>query len=98
MVDLVDKKYILRKLDVIKTETDLNNLKDELNSFPPKGGDAPCVIPEQDDFDIYGAIDEVKRSYIRRALDQTENYAEASKLLGLKNYQTLMNWIKRLAK
>jgi transposase-like protein len=37
-----------------------------------------------------------KDKYIRRALDKSKNVSSASKLLGLKNYQTLQNWMKEL--
>ena len=49
-----------------------------------------------EDFDVQTAINEVKRDYVLRALSRTKNVSEAAKLLGLKNYQTLQNWMDKL--
>lgn len=49
-----------------------------------------------EDFDIKRAIDTLKRSYIKRALEKENNLTSAAKLLNLKNYQTLQNWMKEL--
>lgn len=47
-------------------------------------------------FSIHAVIDEVVQHYIRRALEQAGgNKTKAAKLLGLKNYQTLNNWIEK---
>ena len=47
-----------------------------------------------EDFDVQAAINEIKR--VLRALSRTKNVSEATKLLGLKNYQTLQNWMDKL--
>ena len=49
-----------------------------------------------EDFDVQAAINEIKRDYVLRALSRTKNVSEATKLLGLKNYQTLQNWMDKL--
>jgi len=56
-----------------------------------------------EDFDVQTAINEVKRDYVLRALSRTKkmsngkkNVSEAAKLLGLKSYQTLQNWMDKL--
>jgi len=47
-------------------------------------------------FDIQSLIDEVACRYIERALAQTgNNKTRAAGLLGLKNHQTLSNWMKK---
>tara|TARA_R100000808_G_scaffold24757_1_gene58070 strand:+ start:2925 stop:3332 length:408 start_codon:yes stop_codon:yes gene_type:complete len=52
--------------------------------------------PFNEDFDIQSVLHEVRKYYITRALINTGgHYTKASKLLGLNNYQTLVNWIKR---
>jgi transcriptional regulator with PAS, ATPase and Fis domain len=46
--------------------------------------------------DIQGIMGDVARCYIRRTLEYTgHNRTRAAKLLGLKNYQTLNNWMER---
>ncbi|MCX2782238.1 sigma 54-interacting transcriptional regulator [Microbulbifer thermotolerans] len=46
--------------------------------------------------DIQGIIGEVVRHYIRKALQQSgQNKTRAAQLLGLKNYQTLNNWMEK---
>ena len=61
----------------------------------------PPTLPEQvsvdpEDFDVQTAIDNIKRDYVERALTRSKNVTEAAKLLGLKNYQTLQNWMDKL--
>ena len=47
-------------------------------------------------FSIQFVIDDVVRHYITRALEETGgNRTKAASLLGLSNYQTLSNWIKK---
>lgn len=49
-----------------------------------------------DSFSIHGVISELVQHYIPRALEQTGgNRTQAAKLLGLKNYQTLNDWIEK---
>jgi transcriptional regulator with PAS, ATPase and Fis domain len=46
---------------------------------------------------INKAIDELSRYYIKRAMDEyRQNKTICAKKLGLKNYQTLSNWMERL--
>ena len=106
MDDRMCMHYTLERLGDIKTQTDLENFKEEIrinlevneqaraiNFSKPSISDDVARLP---DFDVYGAIDDVKRNYIERALSRSKNIGEASKLLGLKNYQTLQNWMKKL--
>ncbi|MBN2642145.1 MAG: sigma-54-dependent Fis family transcriptional regulator [Victivallales bacterium] len=52
--------------------------------------------PFEENFNIDKVIDEVKISYIKRALKEAGGKLnKASDLLGLKNYQTLKNWLKK---
>jgi transcriptional regulator with PAS, ATPase and Fis domain len=47
-------------------------------------------------FNIQEVIDEVVKHYLVRALEQTgHNRTKAAELLGLSNYQTLNNWMKK---
>lgn len=49
-----------------------------------------------DNFDIQCVIDNVVRHYIARALERTGgNRTKAAGLLGLSNYQTLNNWMRK---
>ena len=46
--------------------------------------------------DLPGIMGEVAGHYIQRALEKTGgNRTKAAKLLGLKNYQTLNNWMEK---
>lgn len=52
--------------------------------------------PLEEGVDLPGMLDEVARHYLARALDAAHgNKAKATKILGLPNYQTLTNWMKR---
>ena len=49
-----------------------------------------------DGIDLQSIIGEVSKHYIYRAISKSNgNKAEAAKLVGLSNYQTLSNWIKK---
>ena len=54
------------------------------------------LASKKEDFDVLRAVKATKARYIRRALDNSKNVSSASKLLGLKNYQTLQNWMQEL--
>ena len=83
--------YTLERLGDIKTQTDLDEFKDEIIHNLNVNDDF-----YSEDFDVYGAIDRVKRDYIERALDRSGNIGDATNLLGIKNYQTLQNWMAKL--
>lgn len=51
---------------------------------------------KKDDFDVLQAVKATKERYVRRALGKSKNVSSASTLLGLKNYQTLQNWMREL--
>ena len=53
-------------------------------------------LNKKDDFDVLQAVKATKEQYVRRALEKSKNVSSASKLLGLKNYQTLQNWMREL--
>ena len=53
-------------------------------------------LNKKDDFDVLQAVKATKERYVRRALEKSKNVSSASKLLGLKNYQTLQNWMREL--
>ena len=103
--DTMCMHYTLERLNDIKTQTDLDEFKDEIrnnlevnsqwrsvNNYNPNISE----VIEPEDFDVYRAIDNVKRNYIERALTRSKNIGEASKLLGVRNYQTLQNWMVKL--
>ncbi len=49
-----------------------------------------------EEFNLPELINTVARHYLERALDESRgNKAKATKLLGLSNYQTLTNWLKK---
>jgi len=100
--DTMCMHYTLERLGDIKTETDLNEFKKEIkhnlgvNEQWRKDNPAYLDLLAQDDFDVLRAIRTTKEKYVRRALDKSDNIGSAAKLLGLKNYQTLQNWMKDL--
>ena len=81
---------ILAKLDRVVTQSDLDRVKDEIQ------GHLPLDQFEEENFDVNSAIDEVKRDYIERALSKTDTLYEAAELLGLRSYQVMGNWMKKL--
>jgi transcriptional regulator with GAF, ATPase, and Fis domain len=103
--DTMCMHYVVDRLNGIVTETDLLSFIDEVRhnievnedwrrSNPPSLPEQVSVNPE--DFDVFTAVDNIKRDYVERALSRSKNVSSAAKLLGLKNYQTLQNWINRL--
>ena len=71
-------------------------VKDSLFNFPEKGSDNILNRDFNKDFNINSIICEVSSIYISKALEKTAgNKSQAAKLLGLSNYQTLDNWIKK---
>ncbi len=89
----VDINYVVERLEDVKTQTDLNEFVDELKSVRVSYDDQVARMP---DYDVYAAIDDVKRDYINRALKKAPTLYEAADLLGLKSYQVLVNWMKKL--
>jgi DNA-binding NtrC family response regulator len=65
------------------------------------GSDHPMTdaqTPLDEAFDIQEHLDAIARTYVERAIRQTEgNKTRAAELLGLGSYQTLTNWMKRLS-
>lgn len=52
--------------------------------------------PMEDGFDLQELLAVVARHYLGRALDDAHgNKTQASKILGISNYQTLTNWLKK---
>ena len=103
--DTVCMHYMVDRLNGIRTESDLMGVIDELqhnirvnddwrDANPNISDEHDAIDP--DDFDVQGAIDNVKRNYIERAMTRSKNVTEAANLLGLKNYQTLQNWMEKL--
>ena len=105
--DTICMHYVRDRLNGLVTESDLLRFIDEIDhnlkvneewrdanpdGYMPDGS----VVYDPDDFDVHGAIDNVKRNYIERAMSRSKNLTEASKLLGINNYQTLQNWMDKL--
>jgi DNA-binding NtrC family response regulator len=105
--DTMCMHYVRDRLNGIVTESDLLRFIDEIDhnirvnedwrdANPDGHMPDGSVVDDPDDFDVYRAIDNVKRNYIERALTRSGNVGEASKLLGIRNYQTLQNWMEKL--
>jgi len=84
-------RYLLDRLDEVRTQSDLEDIKDEVEGFLPLDR-----FEEDKGFDVMTAVDEVKRDYVSRAVSKAPTLHEAADLLGLKSYQVLVNWMKRL--
>ena len=84
-------RYLLDRLDDVKTQSDLDRIKEEVEGLLPLDR-----FEESKDFDVMTAIDDVKRDYVSRALEKAPTLYEAADLLGLKSYQVLVNWMKKL--
>jgi transcriptional regulator with PAS, ATPase and Fis domain len=103
--DTMCMHYVRDRLNSIVTESDMLRFIDEIDhdlkvneewrQANPNISDEHDAI-DPDDFDVQGAIDNMKRNYIERAMTRSKNVTEAAKLLGLKNYQTLQNWMDKL--
>ena len=105
--DTMCMHYVRDRLNGIVTESDLLRFIDEIDhnirvnedwrdANPDGHMPDGSVVFYPDDFDVQSAIDKVKVNYIERALSRSKNVSEAAKLLGLKNYQTLQNWMEKL--
>ena len=103
--DTMCMHYVRDRLNGLVTQSDLLGFIDEIDhnlrvneewrqANPPTLPEQVSVDPE--DFDVQTAIDNIKRDYVERALTRSKNVTEAAKLLGLKNYQTLQNWMEKL--
>tara|TARA_R110000737_G_scaffold7331_1_gene21975 strand:+ start:402 stop:689 length:288 start_codon:yes stop_codon:yes gene_type:complete len=84
-------RYLLDRLGDVKTQSDLEDVKCEIETFLPLDR-----FEQSQDFDVNSAIFNVKRDYVERALVKSDTLYEASELLGLKSYQVLVNWMKKL--
>tara|TARA_R100001510_G_scaffold11956_1_gene9173 strand:+ start:171 stop:464 length:294 start_codon:yes stop_codon:yes gene_type:complete len=91
----VDIWYVVERLEGIKTQRDVDEFIAELRNVRVDFDENVARVP---DYDVYSALDDVKRDYISRAMATAGSYTKAAKLLGLKNRQTLTNWVKGLEK
>ncbi|NLE57261.1 MAG: sigma 54-interacting transcriptional regulator [Planctomycetes bacterium] len=57
----------------------------------------PMELPLGDDFDLAKHLEAIQRHYLQRAMSESRGVkAEAARLLGIKNYQTLDGQLRRL--
>lgn len=80
--------------ETISAET----MQDAILDLGPASGQHDAILnrPIEEGVDLQGLIDEVARHYLSRALSAAHgNKAQATRILGLPNYQTLTNWMKR---
>ena len=89
MTDRPTFRYLLDRLTGITTQSDLEELRNEFEGYLP-------LDQYEENYDVHSALDEVKRDYIRRAIDKSKNLKNAANLLGLKSYQVLQNWMYKL--
>jgi len=82
-------RYLLDRLGEVKTQPDLEDLKDEVQGYLP-------LDQYEENYDVHSAINDVKRDYVNRAIAKSKNLNNAANLLGLKSYQVLQNWMYKL--
>ncbi|MFP4475789.1 MAG: sigma 54-interacting transcriptional regulator [Desulfatibacillaceae bacterium] len=90
----------LRRVSVWSPEPEISEetLADAMFTGPSGDLDIPRVLnlPLSDGVDLQELLSTVARHYLERALEETGgNKTQAAKLLGLANYQTLTNWLKK---
>ncbi|MFO7850701.1 MAG: sigma 54-interacting transcriptional regulator, partial [Spirochaetia bacterium] len=82
--------------DVVAPEEQKTDTKKAASPEARKTGPAILHRPIGEGFDIDELIDEVKRHYLRRAMDEAGgSKVKAARLLGMSNYQTLSNWLDK---
>ena len=82
-------RYLIDRLDDVRTQTDLEDFRGELKGYLP-------LDQFEESYDVHAAIDDVKRDYVKRAIVKSKNLNNAANLLGLKSYQVLQNWMYKL--
>lgn len=73
-------------------------MQEAILDLGPASGQQDTVLnrPIEEGVDLQGIINEVARHYLSRALAVAHgNKSQATRILGLPNYQTLTNWMKR---
>ncbi len=76
----------------------VEDVRDSLFPVAKAHGNSDAVLNRDlsDGIDLQALIDEVAQHYLERALDRTHgNKTKAAQLLGIANYQTLTNWMKK---
>lgn len=78
-------------------DIDVDDIQNAIIKRETKANSHPISLVAGQQVNVEQAIDEIKKSYVEAALSSTANhYTNAAKMLGLKNRQTLMNWMKSL--
>jgi len=74
---------------------ELNDIEESIIGIP-KGKESILDRSLDDDFDINKVIGEVIGHYFKKALQESNGVKrKAAELVGLPNYQTFTNWMKR---
>ena len=60
-------RYILDRLNGIKTQSDLEELKSDVEGYLP-------LDKFEEDFDVTAAVDNLKRDYVNRAIHKLKRY------------------------
>ena len=75
---------------------DLKDIKESLLTIPRKKTDGILERPLGNGLILQDILKTVAQNYLTRAMKETgENKTKAASLLGLPNYQTLTNWMKK---
>lgn len=92
-------EFTLQRAALLYSNGSVVSLSDVTQAYLPlytKGRSDVLERTLGEGFSLEGVIAEVEQHYIKQALEQTNGKkTEASRLLGLKSYQTLTNWMKK---
>ena len=105
---IVLKRAILNSTDTIISRSDiddaLNLIKgsqsiESILNRPLRPADVEFVLDVDDGYLVLDRVlNEVRKHYIDRAKASTRKHTQAANALGIKNYQTYLNWDERLNK
>lgn len=88
----VIKRAVVMSNEARITEKDIENAIFQI----PKKPENLYEFPLGDGFDIQTLLSKVTKHYLERAMSESgNNKSEAARLLGLRNYQTLSNWLNK---
>ena len=76
-------------------ELTLEDIRTAILKYPETDSTLPHAVSFGGDFNAQDFLSDMRKQLAQQALDRASgNKAEAAKLLGLPNYQTLTNWLK----
>ncbi|MFP4180823.1 MAG: sigma-54 interaction domain-containing protein [Spirochaetaceae bacterium] len=95
--ELLELSLIRREKERPEAHSNANKPEESAGTPGPKDAERAILNrPLDKELNIEELIDEVKRHYLRRAMEAADgSKVKAARLLGLSNYQTLSNWLEK---